>query len=693
MTQIKMPAGKAGKVETYNNQNNSISHDVLLAPLKPMPLKVNFNNIPLSLRDKCIFVMWRYVLKNGKWTKPLYQVNGHYAKTNDQNTWASYDNVKTAYEKGGFDGIGIVLTGEVVGIDLDHVISDFEIEPWAQEIITQFKDTYIELSPGGDGLHILTTGISRFTGKRHESKRLEVYDHSSPRYFTITGQLYDAGHTELTNTQDELDWLASKYDVKSDAPLLEYQPQIESRQDADSIMQAILNSKSKDKFNALNSGNITNDHSADDLAFCNLIAYFTTDKTIIDSIFRKSPFRMRGKWDEKHSADGKTYAEMTINKAITGNSAQAGTGSRAQYGDVSNYFNAGEVTPSPINFKLVSSTELTSKQKHTEWLVKGLIGSDNMGLVFGQSGHGKSFFVLDMAFCIATGIDFFGHKVTQGSVVYIAGEGHTGLTKRLRALEIKYNTQAPKLFLSETSAALIDAGSVRDVRAAIDAICSDASLVIVDTLHRNFGAGDENSATDFGAFCNNVDSHIRKNGESVLIVHHSGHMDADRSRGSSSIKAAMDFEYKVTKSSHFITVSNTKMKDDEPPEAMRFEATEQAIGWFDEDGKEFTSLILNSTNEQSNLKKSLTAAEKTAMDSLRNAARETFTDKGVHLNDWRTKFYELSTADSSDTKRKAFNRVRTSLVVNGHLSVSDDFYDFAGVYATESSLYRFAVTA
>lgn len=350
------------------------------------------------------------------------------------------------------------------------------------------------------------------------------------------------------------------------------------------------------------------------------------------------------------------------------------------------YFDANNTT---TTFQLVSASELTAKQTHTEWLVKGLIGSNNMGLVFGQSGHGKSFFVLDMAFCIATGIEFFGHKVTQGSVVYIAGEGYSGLTKRMKALEIKYNTQAPKLFLSKTAAALTDVASSIEVRQAIDAICSDAALVIIDTLHRNFGAGDENSATDFGAFCSNVDSYIRKNGESVLIVHHSGHTDAERSRGSSSIKAAMDFEYRVTKLNNLLTVTNTKMKDDEPPEDLRFEMTQQPIGWLDDDGKEFTSLVLYKTYEKSNIRNQLTKAEKTGMESFKNAANESYQDSGVHLEDWRAKFYEISTADSPEAKRQAFNRVRNSLVNKGCLTIVNDFYDFAGEFATDRAFYRF----
>jgi hypothetical protein len=173
---------------------------------------------------------------------------------------------------------------------------------------------------------------------------------------------------------------------------------------------------------------------------------------------------------------------------------------------------AHEITADEPNFKLVSSIELTAKQTPTNWLIKNLITASSLGLLFGLSGSGKSFLALDIAFCISTGIDFHGHKVTQGSVVYIAGEGYAGLKKRIKALELKYGITAPNLYISKQSAALTDANNAKDVRLAIDSVCNNASLVIIDTMHRNFGEGDENSANDFGLFINNIDNYLRKNG-------------------------------------------------------------------------------------------------------------------------------------------------------------------------------------
>jgi hypothetical protein len=340
------------------------------------------------------------------------------------------------------------------------------------------------------------------------------------------------------------------------------------------------------------------------------------------------------------------------------------------------------------NFKLVSSSTLTADQTNTNWLIKDLITDSSLGLLFGLSGSGKSFLALDMAFCIAAGIDFHGHRVIPGNVVYIAGEGYAGLKKRIKALEIKYGMKAPNLFISRQSASLTDADSAKDVRLAIDSICQDASLVIIDTMHRNFGEGDENSASDFGLFISNIDKYLRQNHETVIVVHHSGHNDTERSRGSSSIRAAMDFEYKVSMSGDVrkgmahIKLSCTKMKDDEPAEDLFFEVTQQPIEWFDEDGVEINSLILNLTNNKPIIKvKDLTVNQKLALNSLETLIQN---EEGVHIDLWRDKFYEGCTAENQEAKKKGFQRVRNELMKMGKIKVKNDFYSFDGELAFKS---------
>ena len=55
--------------------------------------------------------------------------------------------------------------------------------------------------------------------------------------------------------------------------------------------------------------------------------------------------------------------------------------------------------------------------------------------------------------------------------------------------------------------------------------------------------------------------------------------------------------------------------------------------------------------------------------------------EGLHLEDWRPVFYQMSTADNADSKRKAFNRARKDLTNKGELSVKDDLYLLTGELA------------
>lgn len=65
-----------------------------------------------------------------------------------------------------------------------------------------------------------------------------------------------------------------------------------------------------------NGSSPSGDVSSDDMRFTIMLAFWTAkNPQEMDRIFRKSG-RMRSKWDETHSADGQTYGQMTINKAI-----------------------------------------------------------------------------------------------------------------------------------------------------------------------------------------------------------------------------------------------------------------------------------------------------------------------------------------------------------------------------------------
>jgi len=88
-----------------------------------------------------------------------------------------------------------------VGIDLDHCRDPQtgEITPRALEIV-QRLDSYTEISPSGDGLHILVIG--QLPRQGNKCGGIEMY--SSGRYFTVTGQHLPGTPTTIEERQAEL---------------------------------------------------------------------------------------------------------------------------------------------------------------------------------------------------------------------------------------------------------------------------------------------------------------------------------------------------------------------------------------------------------------------------------------------------------------------------------------------------------
>lgn len=241
--------------------------------------------------------------------------------------------------------------------------------------------------------------------------------------------------------------------------------------------------------------------------------------------------------------------------------------------------------------------------KPISWLVRDYLESDALALLFGDPSAGKSFVAIDLACCIATGTPWHGHDVTQGAVFYIAGEGQNGLHRRFAAWA-KHNaidlSEAP-LFVGDRPTQLCkdeEAGSIaHTIESMADTFGTRPALIVIDTVARNFGGADENSTQDMGAFIANIDGLLRSRDlgrPTVLLVHHSGHGDKSRARGSSSLKGALDAEYSLTKDdSDVIRLQATKMKDAPDPAPLAFMLQTVDLG-ADLAGEPISSAVLSS---------------------------------------------------------------------------------------------------
>ena len=165
--------------------------------------------IPGELRRRRAWVCWRYEDREGKPTKvPYNPLTDRRARANDPSTWTSFESAVAAI--GRYSGIGVMFSDGLCGVDLDHCRHPATgvIEPWAQEVIATLN-SYTEVSPSGEGVHILLLAQLPPGGRRRG--KVEIYGESSPRYFTVTGARLQGACTEVRPRQAELEAVHARF--------------------------------------------------------------------------------------------------------------------------------------------------------------------------------------------------------------------------------------------------------------------------------------------------------------------------------------------------------------------------------------------------------------------------------------------------------------------------------------------------
>lgn len=300
------------------------------------PGEDQYTAVPLEMKSLDQWVLWRYEVRDEakKPSKVPYQPNGVHAKSNTPSTWSSFEAVSAALELGGFSGIGFCLSeGDgLSGIDLDGCydpVSGAFTKPEAQEIVQHALaiGAYVEISPSGTGFRIFVQGSHPRSGKGKGTLNwIEGYDHKSPRFLTVTGNLFP-GSGEIVEAQPFLDWFHERYLQVPKAEIKRSQHRIEATEVDDDVLLSEIRCSPKDgpRFTQLfdngvhvdsATGEVKDDKSAADFALCGLLARRTERNPIqMDRIFRRSAL-MRDKWDEVRGS--KTYGDITIEKAISG---------------------------------------------------------------------------------------------------------------------------------------------------------------------------------------------------------------------------------------------------------------------------------------------------------------------------------------------------------------------------------------
>lgn len=237
------------------------------------------------------------------------------------------------------------------------------------------------------------------------------------------------------------------------------------------------------------------------------------------------------------------------------------------------------------------ASELVSEPAPLNWLVRTVFECACLALWYGNAASSKTWVMLSMAMAIASGRDWMGSPVRQGAVFILAGEGNRGLRRRIAGIAKHSGLDLSNvpLFVSDRAAALSADASVAEVIAGVQRLIEETGcmpvLVVVDTLSRNFGDGDENSTPDMAKFVRGLDWIKEELGATVLLIHHVGHGDKTRARGNSTLVGALDAEYRITRDElGVIQFECTKAKDFEQPPPRYFTLIDVELDWRDEDG-------------------------------------------------------------------------------------------------------------
>lgn len=263
-----------------------------------------------ELKEKNQWINWNYKENTKVPVSSKNQKTGSNPKY--KNTWSNF---KPVEENKIANGIGLVLTEGVCGIDIDK--RDLE-DPVTQDIF-KLMDTYTEYSPSGKGFHILfMVNMEKLPKdlyskyyKKNPQNHIECYISGlTNRYFTFTENVIINKSIE-ERTEQVLTFL-EKYMLRKNQVMQNNNVDLEEI--SKDIVEIINNSKQAEKFQKLylygDTSEYNEDDSSADMALCCILAYYCgEDFELIDTIFRQSKL-YRKKWNRED------YKNNTIEKAI-----------------------------------------------------------------------------------------------------------------------------------------------------------------------------------------------------------------------------------------------------------------------------------------------------------------------------------------------------------------------------------------
>lgn len=552
---------------------------------------------PAAIRDLPAWVMWRLEHREGedKPRKVPYYANGskRYGKQGgptDVANLVTFDAAKRAAARRGFDGVGIATLPQfgICALDFDDCIIDGKIHP---EVEALLSDTYAEFSPSGKGIRVLFSGdLGDHKDHKSTSNEFGFETFSAKGFVTFTGNTLDI--TELLGNDDTV----APLNVEAVALFerrfgrAQWEPEIV---DSDTPVVGLSRFKIEEMLRRLDP-----DLGHDDWLHVGMGLHHETsgagfefwDNWSAQSDKYPGTEVLQQRWDSFGKNDGRTVTIRTALK-LAGINLNAPASAEEFEDLVGEAVHQAEGAGAKLRYTF-EPVHAFSSTTALPWIVKGVLPKAGLGVVYGASGSGKSFAVLDMGMAIARGEPWRGHKVKQGRVAYIAAEGADGLRKRVAAYALHNNVELTDVPMAVLNAApnLLELQDAVDVATGVLA-SGGADLIIVDTFAQTTPGANENAGEDVGkalGYCKHINA---LTGAMVLLIHHSGKDASKGARGWSGLRAACDAEIEVVREGDVRALRLTKSKDGEDGLLWGFALEVVQLG-VDEDLDPITSCVV-----------------------------------------------------------------------------------------------------
>ena len=463
--------------------------------------------------------------------------------------WSDYNNRKPFSDIKG--NVGIIFDKSIdllAGLDLDDCIDDEgKYNEQATTALSLFQGkAYIERSISGHGLHFIfyaDLGIS------FNAKPIEYYEQG--RYFTFSGDTAPGSTSTPQYCGKEIRVFVQQYAPHKLSPKVK----------ADEHGEISLVSPTKVK-EALT--NIDPD--------CNRGDWFTAACALhYEFEWNEKGFELFHEWSMQ--AKDKYEGEADCRRVWESLGDYAGApitiGSLFELAKNKEFSPVYEDTVISDNIsisknkpKWLTLSDLDQKLGPIEWMIQDYFEAKTISIIWGDTMAFKSFIALEVCFCVAAGISWHGQEVNQGTVLYVCGEGSNGIARRIAGLKHKYGiTEHVPLYVSSGSRDIIEVDAIKEVISFGRSLETKISLVMIDTVNRNF-SGEENSSKDVAKAYKHLDQIKEAFDCSIAMVHHTG-KSGTIIRGSAAWVQNVDASYEVkrTGTTFFTTFLPLKMKD------------------------------------------------------------------------------------------------------------------------------------